>query len=367
MRRGFILWIMLLLLNAQAFANTIILPDGTVGIEDEAFKGCERVDRIEIPGSVQMIAPNAFQNSGEALLLLCEPDSCAVRFAMENQLDYQANSVYRALLIGQTYDGTGRQLYGPRNDLDAMRRCLERLTSTPFLVTALQNCSVNKIKSAIASVFSEATEYDVSLFYYSGHGNTDGSLVGVGDNFLSLSPAELKSALDQIPGRKVIMIDACASGVLISDEADGTLSSSLPQNISETAVSDDIEDRHTSSFVNNFLSPFVRRSRGGFHAASYYVLTSAHGAENSQEGLIRENGIKVTMGYFTFAFCRGCGWNGVKKASNALEADQNSDGAVSIQEAYQYAKALAASFNPEQSADVWPEDCRWFAPFRRQD
>ncbi len=367
MHCGIILWIILFLINAQAFANTIILPDETVEIEEEAFMGCTEIDRIEIPGTVQVIAPNAFQNNGEALLLLCEPDSCAARFAVENRLDYQAGTVYRALLIGQTYDGTERQLYGPRNDLDAMRHCLERLTSTPFQVTALGNCSVNEIKNAVTSVFSQATEYDVSLFYYSGHGNADGSLVGAGDNFLSLSPAELKAVLDQIPGRKVIIVDACASGILIGDETEDALSSALPSDLSESAMPDGNRNLCASSFVNGFLSPFSRKSRGGFQTASYFVLTSAHGAEDSQEGRIRENGITVTMGFFTFAFCRGCGWNEVKKARRALEADQNFDGAVSIQEAYLYAKTLAASYNQEQSADVWPDDCRWFAPFRRQE
>ena len=347
MKKRLIILFWIFLLPAVLGRSEILsLPGGLTMIDDEAFLNCSSLHQISIPDTVEEIADNAFLGCGEALLLHCSPGSPALVYAREHSLDYQAGTVYRALVIGQTYDGTDLQLYGPRNDAAAMEQCLSKLSSAPFSVTALYNLSASEMKKAILSVFSEASEQDVSLFYYSGHGDDDGSLVGM--DFARLSPEELKSVLDQVPGRKVILADACASGVLIARSAKSVKAAGSSSGAAG------------SGFSGSFLAPFARQSRGAFNASDYFVITGAFGGENTQEMRVSVNGKTVRMGVFTYAVCRGCGWMGT------LEADRNADGAVSIEEAYTYARDLASSMNGKQSADVWPSGCLWFAPFRNQ-
>lgn len=79
----------------------------------------------------------------------------------------------------------------------------------------------------------------MSLFYYSGHGanslGADGNptsyhaaLVGTFQTYVSI--ARLKTELDKIPGKKVIIIDACHSGQFIARDGAVTQVSSSAFN-----------------------------------------------------------------------------------------------------------------------------------------
>ena len=70
------------------------------------------------------------------------------------------------------------------------------------------------------------------------------------------------------------------------------------------------------------------------------------------------------MGVFMYYLCLGLGYDGVSGQQTGMNADSNGDAAVSVQEAYAYAAANALTVNRDQHAAVWPEGCRWFAPFR---
>ena len=71
------------------------------------------------------------------------------------------------------------------------------------------------------------------------------------------------------------------------------------------------------------------------------------------------------MGYFSYALCLGCGWDGIANTQVDMAADVNGDGAVTLQEAFVFSDDLASGFNENQSAVVYPEGCTAFAPFRR--
>ena len=142
----------------------------------------------------------------------------------------EAVGTYRALLIGNTYTGESNELPGCENDVDGMRTMLGRMTATPYSVTVKKNIRAEEILSSISSTFGNASYNDVSLFYYSGHGanslGADGNptsyhaaLVGTFQTYVSI--ARLKTELDKIPGKKVIIIDACHSGQFIA--RDGTM------------------------------------------------------------------------------------------------------------------------------------------------
>lgn len=366
MHRRWTAWISLallagiLLIPSHVAATEIVIPPGTTEIAEEAFAGCLAIQSVVIPDSVTSIGENAFTDCGEALLIRTGAGSTAAEYAKMNRFDYMAGTEYRALIIAQTYPGTGSELIGPEGDKTAVSQCLRNLDTTAFCVRIEENLSPEGIVSAIRSYFAEADSNDVSLLYYSGHGEADGSLLGA-DAYSRLAPQRLRAALDTIPGRKVIIVDACYSGKLIAEERERNRSTYAARS-AEPEGDPDIGG--AASFVDSFQAAFQAKLRGALNSDLYFVIAAAAETETSMEGYVFSGNLKSYMGYFSFAFCRGCGWNSPANQRCELLADRNGDGAVSIQEAYAYAKSVAQEYNNRQTAVVWPADCRWFAPFR---
>ena len=202
----------------------IIIPDGTLSIGDYAFSACRRLGWLTIPQSVISLGDAFIHDCADDLLIRTSPQSVACLYAQRNQIDYQAGTTYRALLIGQTYpDIPILRLNGPKNDVNAMQRCLEQFDDTAYQTTSRMNLTANEILEAISSVFADPDAEDVSLLYYSGHGvssndsTSQGALLGSdGESYITAST--LRSALDQISGRKIVIIDSCYSGNMLSSK-----------------------------------------------------------------------------------------------------------------------------------------------------
>ena len=290
---------------------------------------------------------------------------------------------YRALLIGNTYTGESNELPGCDNDVDGMRTMLGRMTATPYSVTVKKNIRAEEILSSISSTFGNASYNDVSLFYYSGHGanslGTDGNptsyhaaLVGTFQTYVSI--ARLKTELDKIPGKKVIIIDACHSGQFIArDGAVTQVSSSafnsqvvnlfandeqLSGDVSRTAV---VLAADGSELLSEEAPAFIDRAGDtNFAKSGYYVITACRSEEKSVSTGYDSNGdgkIDRYFGLFTYGLCYGNGWNLARNAAiSSLNADLNKDSKVTLYEAYVYAKVMAQSHNPNQTAQIWPEN-----------
>lgn len=290
---------------------------------------------------------------------------------------------YRALLIGNTYTGESNELPGCDNDVDGMRTMLGRMTATPYSVTVKKNIRAEEILSSISSTFGNASYNDVSLFYYSGHGanslGADGNptsyhaaLVGTFQTYVSI--ARLKTELDKIPGKKVIIIDACHSGQFIARDGTMTQVSSsafnsqvvnlfanddqLSGDISRTAV---VLAADGSELLSEEAPAFIDRAGDtNFAKSGYYVITACRSEEKSVSTGYDSNGdgkIDRYFGLFTYGLCYGNGWNLARNAAiSALNADLNKDSKVTLYEAYVYAKVMAQSHNPNQTAQIWPEN-----------
>lgn len=290
---------------------------------------------------------------------------------------------YRALLIGNTYTGESNELPGCDNDVDGMRTMLGRMTATPYSVTVKKNIRAEEILSSISSTFGNASYNDVSLFYYSGHGansvGADGNptsyhaaLVGTFQTYVSI--ARLKTELDKIPGKKVIIIDACHSGQFIArDGAVTQVSSSafnsqvvnlfanddqLSGDVSRTAV---VLAADGSELLSEEATEFIDRAgETNFAKSGYYVITACRSEEKSVSTGYDSNGdgkIDRYFGLFTYGLCYGNGWNLARNAAiSSLNADLNKDSKVTLYEAYVYAKVMAQSHNPNQTAQIWPEN-----------
>lgn len=295
----------------------------------------------------------------------------------------EAVGTYRALLIGNTYTGESNELPGCENDVDGMRTMLGRMTATPYSVTVKKNIRAEEILSSISSTFGNASYNDVSLFYYSGHGanslGADGNptsyhaaLVGTFQTYVSI--ARLKTELDKIPGKKVIIIDACHSGQFIArDGAVTQVSSSafnsqvvnlfandeqLSGDVSRTAV---VLAADGSELLSEEAPEFIDRAGDtNFAKSGYYVITACRSEEKSVSTGYDSNGdgkIDRYFGLFTYGLCYGNGWNLARNAAiSSLNADLNKDSKVTLYEAYVYAKVMAQSHNPNQTAQIWPEN-----------
>lgn len=295
----------------------------------------------------------------------------------------EAVGTYRALLIGNTYTGESNELPGCENDVDGMRTMLGRMTATPYSVTVKKNIRAEEILSSISSTFGNASYNDVSLFYYSGHGanslGADGNptsyhaaLVGTFQTYVSI--ARLKTELDKIPGKKVIIIDACHSGQFIA--RDGTMtqvsSSAFNSQVVNLFANDDqfsgdvnrtavVLAADGSELLSEEAPEFIDRAGGtNFAKSGYYVITACRSEEKSVSTGYDSNGdgkIDRYFGLFTYGLCYGNGWNLARSSAiSALNADLNKDSKVTLYEAYVYAKVMAQSHNPNQTAQIWPEN-----------
>ena len=290
---------------------------------------------------------------------------------------------YRALLIGNTYTGESNELPGCDNDVDGMRTMLGRMTATPYSVTVKKNIRAEEILSSISSTFGNASYNDVSLFYYSGHGanslGADGNptsyhaaLVGTFQTYVSI--ARLKTELDKIPGKKVIIIDACHSGQFIARDGTATQVSSsafnsqvvnlfanddqLSGDVSRTAV---VLAADGGELLSEEAPAFIDRADdANFAKSGYYVITACRSEEKSVSTGYDSNGdgkIDRYFGLFTYGLCYGNGWNLARNSAiSSLNADLNKDSKVTLYEAYVYAKVMAQSHNPNQTAQIWPEN-----------
>ena len=295
----------------------------------------------------------------------------------------EAVGTYRALLIGNTYTGESNELPGCENDVDGMRTMLGRMTATPYSVTVKKNIRAEEILSSISSTFGNASYNDVSLFYYSGHGansvGADGNptsyhaaLVGTFQTYVSI--ARLKTELDKIPGKKVIIIDACHSGQFIARDGTMTQVSSSAFNsqvvnlfanddqlfgdVSRTAV---VLAADGSELLSEEAPAFIDRAGDtNFAKSGYYVITACRSEEKSVSTGYDSNGdgkIDRYFGLFTYGLCYGNGWNLARNSAiSSLNADLNKDSKVTLYEAYVYAKVMAQSHNPNQTAQIWPEN-----------
>ncbi|MBR1607918.1 MAG: caspase family protein [Clostridia bacterium] len=149
---------------------------------------------------------------------------------------------------------------------------------------------VAALQAAVEEAFAGADDNDVSFLYFCTHGLYDRVSLepllvlsdGVSEN--SLSARALRELLDRVPGKKILVIDACNSGA--------------------------------------FIGRGVRDGQNAFSGGDYRVLTSAGGYENSFLWRDRQ---QSGGSYFAQELCEGL---------RGRDFDVNQDGAVTLAEAH---------------------------------
>lgn len=283
----------ILVIDEEAFLGDTLLeevgiPDNTVAIGSRAF-AYTSLRVITIPFSVQEIAKDAFEGVCTPLLIITDPDSAAVEYALNNNRDFRANSKFRALIIGQVNYPAPYKLEGPEKDITKLSDLLNE-----YEVTIKTNLTANEMLDSVSKVFSEAKSEDISLFYYCGHGNeNDGALIGI-DMDSHVSATDLRSVLDGIPGRKIVLIDACYSGALIGR--------SLSKNNEDPSL--------------KFINAFTRRSRSADLKMNQYSVTRIGECAFSECSALKEIELPTHMEaieYRTFYMCTSLSRVTVKK------------------------------------------------------
>lgn len=264
-------------------------------------------------------------------------------------------TVYRALLIGNsTYaDKSISNLKSCANDVKAMRQALQSGSiGYDKIVTKANQTAAGLSASVKEAALWGADDDDVTVFFYSGHGVGNG-LVGA-----SFSPAfsdvysftALQNGLSGIPGKVIVLLDACYSGGLIGKSA--------PAAYRADAASE-------SAFVSNAIAAFSGAgdavaakgvaSKTINKGTKFHVIASS--SKNEESFAITD-----TYGAATWALTEAMGWahNGAKAGTllSVLEGDKNGDGIVTMAEAFAYAASAVSDvlnkYGYQQNMQIYP-------------
>jgi len=210
---------------------------------------------------------------------------------------------------------------------------------------------------------------DVSLFYYSGHGVFDdystsqGALVGTTG---TVTAAQLRAALDQISGIKIVILDNCYSGYFVGDYS--ALNKSVDADAVETEGSTDTVDASEAVTSTNkaVIKAFSRtasktvetpeaesvsvnsakvatKSALNLVGDSFYVITSC----NSREVSISFSDADFTTyaGLMTYKLLEGSGWDEFKSSRlSSADADQDGNLEFTFDEIRAYTKSNVATY-----------------------
>ncbi|NMD38675.1 MAG: leucine-rich repeat protein [Christensenellaceae bacterium] len=227
---------------------------------------------------------------------------------------------YRALLIGNSdYPGTGLDLPGCAQDVIKMYSRLS--TKGPFGAVEIKkhdNLYAPNLVPAINTAFSGADANSVSIFYYTGHALETGFLMGTDNQ--TVSPATLANALRSVPGKVIVLLDCCHSGLYI--------------NKSNT-TNDDAYKKFNQSVINAFRNVDVQSRAGELLESKFHVITSSR---KDQQSYATNDGSFFTTGLL-------------------LAGDTDNNGFISMYEAYISGKSYAQSQMGElQIAQAYPNN-----------
>ena len=177
--------------------------------------------------------------------------------------------------------------------------------------------SVEGFEQLVEDAFRDARDADTALIYLSTHGllrdeagkQTLLLLLSDGTSEERMEPEKLREILDRVPGRKVLILDACHSGAVIG--------------------------RGGGDGINRFESD------------SYRVLVSSGAQEDSWFWNIETDGYTGT-GYFTSAM------DNALRASDPAQIDPDGSGDVSLKEL----TARLREIHGASTVYCWPEESR---------
>ena len=262
---------------------------------------------VEQNGAITGISP------GKTTIRAATADSkhhAEIQITVETRLP-----VYRALLFSECNYADGRSRTGAAWTAEALYRALSYHEAGGGYQTEIKlDNTLNGMRQSIESMFAEAQAVDVSVLYFSGHGDVEN-----GTAYLELSDGThvtaqmMESLVKVIPGDVVLLLDFCYSGAFIGK-------SSLPD-------------------ANRRGTPFIADTRT--HVASvfapgrYHVLTSSSFDQKSHR--LGTGGADRQMAtVFGGSICEAFGYNMARNARAAMRADLNGDRRITLYELHNF-------------------------------
>lgn len=232
----------------------------------------------------------------------------------------------RALLIGIDDFVSKPSIYpSSTNNVYAMQEAFQAAL-TPLRALIIPDAPVTSAEALTALIqktFAYAGENDVSYLYISTHGVFDPSsgaepvlLLSDGVSEGSITPAQLEAAFNGIPGKKVLILDACNSGAFI-----GKGLAAPPEKVG--FLGDDFK---------------VLASSGALEESWYWS------ADETRDAELVGGGPQGAF-YFTQALSQSL------SPRYGYPADQNHDGSVTLEELYEYLLQNHAASTPQ----VYPQ------------
>lgn len=170
-----------------------------------------------------------------------------VQFSLHYSLAQPTNS---ALLIGYS----GGNLPGVPRDIEEMKKFLGSRKGFAGNISLLLEgfTTYENIISSLEQYKRTLTEKSLFLFYFAGHGDAER---GLALRWGRLSPQELYAHLDNIRGRKIVIIDACHAGKFLEGQY-------LPENtlafVATRAEKEAYEGFHASLADATYMGHFTR-------------------------------------------------------------------------------------------------------------
>lgn len=271
----------------------------------------------------------------------------------------QPKANYRALIIGEN-NYSNNPLRGGINNANSMAGMLRGLNNS-FTTTTLTNASRSQILNGITTAFAGATDKDVSLFYYSGHGLQSnitsrlGALCPVSGDIITMST--LASELSKVKGRVIVILESCHSGAAIGKNLDDKDMAAIANAYNQAVI--DAFSGYKIEASEEDVAKF-----GELATSKFVVITAASYDESCWEGYYDGSGYRQSR--FTAAFIKGMGCtypNG--SYSGTMFADDNDDKQITLKEIYSYTYKMGLNWGST------PQYAQYYGPdneilFRRK-
>ncbi len=281
-------------------------------------------------------------------LLLSVLALCGAAWA-ETAAPSEGEPRYRALLIGeQTYESEDvSDRAGAINTAQGMADMLNQL-SMDYRVQTETDVGATRALQAIGEAFSGALSSDISLFYINCHGYYQNGVCWVlFSDGSTLTAGDLESALRQVSGTVVVVVDACNSGGFIGEDAR------------------DFAQGFTDAFSGDALASGLRMSK-------YKVICSSGLEQQSYrlgfDGTSDGESIGTVLAR---SLCEGAGWDFIGNKRSAMRADADFDGTVTLADMAVFLKQRVRWYleqtggDYEQTVQVYPEN-DGFVLFQRE-
>ena len=258
------------------------------------------------------------------LLILCLLPVC-----------HAQTGVYRALCVTNAHYDAGRVRLGGLNSAQGMYDCLSRSFGSQgsFISSLGVDMDKDDLLSYIDSVFADAQEDDLSLFYINAHGGYQLGLCWIETKEgARIYPSELEAHFRNVPGHIILIVDACSSGGFIG---------------------------HSDEYSAAFTAAF---SQSSFASDKYTVIASCLSDEKSYRVTADTPIEKNIATVFARSFCEGLGWDLVNDRSTALKADLNHDRQVDLTEICSYVRRRSMFYLSNAPLSVQTLNARFADP-----